>query len=758
MHPFSWVPFEALRGKHLSIGFFVLGAMMKQVVQSTRGGTVALVEAGIPLPQATEVLVRTEATVVSPGTERYMTGLAQSNLVAKAKARPDLVRQVVDRARKEGLRSTVDTVRAKLDDDLLLGYSGAGVIAELGSLVRGLRVGQLVATAGGGYASHAHYQTVPQTLVAPVPDGVSAEQAAFATIASIALHGFRLADVGVGSKVVVVGLGLIGQLACRLATSAGCDVAAVDVDPQAVAQAEAHGALGLREQGAATTAQILAWSRGRGADAVLIAAGARGDSRIIKAVPPRCRDRGTVVAIGDVGLDLDRNDFYHHELELKVARSYGPGRYDPSYEEWAVDYPVGYVRWTEGRNLEAVLDLMAAGRLDVSDLISHRYPIDAAPTAYEALQKGKERIVGIVFRYPESERKAGEAIDLGSAIAATQPSRRHTGRIGIGVCGAGQFTRRTIIPSIQAAGLGDIVHISSSSGVSAARVATRENIGRNSSGVDEVLSDPAVDLVVVATPHSTHGELVVQALEAGRHVYVEKPLAITENELTRIEKTLAGSEAQLHVGFNRRWSPMIVHAREALAGAGPITVDYRVSAGPIGPGHWYVDRREGGRLLGEVCHFIDTANALVASKPVTIACTGPNDDRHDNYGLLIGYADGSIATITYAADGSQATPKERCEILGRGHTIVIDDYREIIVDGRKAKVEPGKGHVESLRSLAGALRAGEYHDPAYAFVTTRIALRALRSLHEARGLPLGGEADGGEGPVVDLTETPEPVG
>lgn len=731
--------------------------MMKQVVQGTSGGTVVLVESSIPVPQATEVLVQTEATVVSPGTERYMTGLAQSSLVAKAKARPDLVRQVVDKARKEGLRSTVDTVRAKLDDDLLLGYSGAGVITELGSLVRGLRVGQLVATAGGGYASHAHYQTVPQTLVAPVPDGVSAEQAAFATIASIALHGFRLADVAVGSKVVVVGLGLIGQLACRLATSAGCDVAAVDLDPLAVAQAEARGALGLREQGAATTAQILEWSRGRGADAVLIAAGARGDSRIIKAVPPRCRDRGTVVAIGDVGLDLDRNDFYHHELELKVARSYGPGRYDPSYEEWAVDYPVGYVRWTEGRNLEAVLDLMATGRLDVSDLISHRYPIDAAPAAYEALQKGQERIVGIVFRYPDTARKPGTVIASGSAVAAIQPLRRPTGRLGIGVCGAGQFARRTIIPAVRAAGLGDIVHISSSSGVSAARVATRENIGRNSSGVDEILSDPAVDLVVVATPHSTHGELVVQALKAGRHVYVEKPLAITEPELDGIEKTLAQSEAQLHVGLNRRWAPMVVHAKRALTGSGPVTVDYRVNAGPIGPGHWYGDRREGGRLVGEVCHFIDTANAIIDAEPVTVACSGPNDDRHDNYGLLIGYADGSFATITYAADANRSTPKERCEILGRGHTILIDDYREMTVDGRKVKVEPGKGHVESLQAFAAALRAGRRHDPTYAFTSTRVAFLALRSLHEGRVLAYGSDLDGRAEPVVDLNADPTSV-
>ncbi len=689
---------------------------MKQVVQSANGGPVELVEVPMPVPEPTEVLVQTINTVISPGTERFVTNLARSSLLAKAKARPDLVRQVVDKARKDGLRTTFTAVRTRLNEDLPLGYSGAGRIVELGSMVRDLSVGQLVATAGGGHATHAHFQTVPQTLVAPIPEGVPCDQAAFATIASIALHGFRLAEVGMGSKVVVVGLGLIGQLTCRLAQSAGCDVVGIDLSPAAVEQATASGALGLLEKGDATTKAILEWSRGRGADAVLITAGAKGDSRILQSVPPRCRDRATVVAVGDVGLDVDRNAFYHHELELKVARSYGPGRYDPSYEAWGVDYPIGYVRWTEGRNLEAVLDLMAAGRLDVSDLISHRHPIEEAAEAYGLLEQSEERVVGIVFDYPE---QADTRRTLTINRPPLRPRRQGTTRIGI--CGAGNFVKGTILPAIKSSGLGDVVHVSSSSGVTAARLAERHGIERASAGADEVINDPNVDLVVIATPHSSHAPLVVQALEAGKHVYVEKPLAITEQQLDDVIDALERCDGLLHVGFNRRWSPMVQETKKALAGSGPLVIDYRVNAGPIPEGHWYRDPREGGRLLGEVCHFIDTCSAIVEADPTDAFCIGPNSDRSDSYALLLGYADGSTATISYAADGHHSTAKERVEVLGRGHTVLIDDYRSLTIDGAEVKTKPGKGHVESLRSVGRGIHGAQL---ASATATTRTALAA----------------------------------
>ncbi len=696
---------------------------MKQVVQANKGGAVELVDSPVPTPSATELLIRTQATVISAGTERFATQLAQSSLLGKAKARPDLVRQVVDKARKEGIKSTLNAVRVRLDDDLLLGYSGVGEVIAIGEYVRGFRPGQLVATAGSGYACHAEYQVVPQTLCAVVPDGVSPDHAAFSTIASIAMHGLRLADVSVGAKVVVVGLGLIGQLAGRLAMAAGCDVFGVDVNPAAVARAEKVGMRASLDEGAITTNAIIEWSRGRGADAVLITAGASGDSRIIRATPERCRDRAVVVAVGDVGLDLERNAFYHKELRLEVARSYGPGRYDPSYEEWAVDYPAGYVRWTEGRNLEAALDLMANRRLPLDDLISHRFPIDQAVDAFALLDQPSAGVVGIVLEYAQDE--VSEPVAEHGRLRP--PQRRLTAeQMGVGLCGSGLFMRGTLIPSLRAAGFENLVHVSSASGISAARLAQREGIDRSSSGIKGMLADPDVDLVVIATPHSSHARLTVQALDAGKHVYVEKPLALSFDELDAVEAAAARAAGLLHVGFNRRWSPMVVEAQRALRGSGPMSLHYRINAGPLSPGHWYADRREGGRLLGEVCHFIDTCNAIVGAAPVGVHCFGPNLDLHDSYTLLLEYADGSAATIGYAADGHTGTAKERLEILGRNRTLVIDDYRRLTLDGATVKVESGKGHVEALTQFRAAILRPTSQDTWHesAIATTRSALRA----------------------------------
>jgi predicted dehydrogenase len=695
---------------------------MKQVVQATSGGAVELVDAPPPELAPTQVLVRTTATLISAGTERAVTQLAQTSLLGKAKARPDLVRQVFDRARSQGIRSTIATVRTRLNDDIPLGYSGAGVVVQVGDLARGVRPGQLVATAGAGYANHAEYQAVPATLVSPTPEGVTAEQACFSAVASVAMHGYRQAGLGPGSKVVVVGLGLIGQLTARIAMASGCDVAGIDVNPSAIARANATGVLALQEAGDATTQAILEWSRGRGADAVLITAGTPGDSRIIRSVAPRCRDRAVIVAIGDIGLDLDRRAFYDAELELRIARSYGPGRYDPSYEEWAVDYPAGYVRWTEGRNLEAFQDMLASKKVSIDDLVSHRFEIDQAPKAYQLLDDPGVETTGIVLQYPHTDEAPARTI-----VRKTKP--RPVMGPGIGICGAGLFTRTTIIPSLRAAGLDRIVHISSSSGVTAARVAEREDIATASSGIDAILDDPDVELVVIATPHSSHADLTCRALAAGKHVYVEKPLAITEAQLHAVEAALVDAPGQLYVGFNRRWSPMVTEAKRVLArGAGPITVQYRVNAGPLPAKHWYADPREGGRLLGECCHFIDTANALVDRAPVAVTCAGPNTDAHDTYVMLIEYDDGSVATITYAADAHPRTPKERCEITGRKHTIVIDDYQTMTIDGEAAKTSTGKGHVEGLEAFRRSLSEGTPWDPKPVLATSSTALVALRQL------------------------------
>ncbi len=666
---------------------------MRQVVQSVGGGSAEVVLAPVPSFSSTSVLVETTATLISAGTERAVTQLAQANILEKARARPDLVRQVVAKARLDGLGPTIQAVRSKLSDDLALGYSGAGRIVEVGSAVRGFHVGDRVATAGGGFASHADFQAVPWVLASRLPDGVAEEHAAFAAVASVGLHGLRQADMRIGSKIVVVGLGLIGQITARLAVASGCDVLGIDIDPDLVRRAELHGVKALVEAGAPTTAEILDWSRGRGADAVVVTAGAPGQNGIIRSVPARCRDRATVVAVGDVGLDLDRTEFYTKELELRLARSYGPGRYDTSYEEWGVDYPPGYVRWTEGRNLEAVVDLLSAKRLDVEDLITHRFDIQAAAEAYRTLELSDGPTLGVVLTYdsPKSSR---------TTIRIRPPRRQSSSqRRRVGLLGAGNFVRGVVVPALEEAEIGPIVHVASAGGLSAARLAERVNAGRVSSAAAAVINDDEVDLVVVATPHSAHADLVAEALRAGKDVYCEKPVALSWEELGRVEAALDDAEGRLYVGFNRRYAPMVRRARGHLEGSGPMQIQYRVNAGVLPAGHWYSDRREGGRLLGEVCHFVDTCSFLAGDGAVaSLRALGPGTDQHDSYHLLIGYEDGSSASVVYSADGHAGTPKERIEISGGGHTIVIDNFTLMVVDGERIREQRGKGHAAGLAS------------------------------------------------------------
>ncbi|HEX3623264.1 MAG TPA: bi-domain-containing oxidoreductase, partial [Acidimicrobiales bacterium] len=516
---------------------------MKQVVQPANGGPVRVIEVPRPSIGPTEVLVQTVASAVSPGTERAVTKLAQSSLLAKARARPDLVRQVVKKARTDGIAKTAGVVRARLDDDVALGYSAAGIALEVGEAVAGIAPGQLVATGGAGKANHAEFQAVPGLLCAPVPHGVDPADAAFATVASVALHSLRLADVGPGAKVVVVGLGLLGQLAVRLAQAAGCDVAGIDVADFPVARAADAGALALIESGEDTTKAVLEWSRGRGADAVLLMA-ASSSSAIAGRAPALCRDQANVVVVGDVGLDLDRRPFYERELSLRFARSYGPGRYERSYEDWGVDLPPGLVRWTEGRNFEAVLDLLAAGRLQVADLVTHRFPIADAVSAYELVEAGAEPSLGIVFEYPGAPEPDRPIV----------MRRAGQGRLGVGLVGAGAFPRTVLIPAFRGAGFDRFVSVTSSAGLSARRLAERAGFEKVSNGADAVIDDPDVEIVVIATRHDSHASLVVKALRAGKHVFCEKPLALSMDELYEIEAAQREARGILFVGFNRRYS------------------------------------------------------------------------------------------------------------------------------------------------------------------------------------------------------------
>ncbi len=686
---------------------------MKQIVQPTAGGQVEILDVPRPVPGPTEVLVRTVASVISPGTERAVTALAQSSMLAKARARPDLVRQVARKARSDGLAATTRAVRNRMAGDIALGYSAAGIVLEVGSAVTGISKGQLVVTGGAGKASHAEFQAVPGLLCAPVPAGVPPGDAAFTTIASIALHALRTADAGPGSKVVVLGLGLIGQLASRLAIAAGCAVAGIDPAEAARRCAARSGVFALDECGAATTDQVLAWSRGRGADAVLVCAATRS-SDVIARVPALCRDRAAVVVVGDVGLELTRTPFYERELSVRFARSYGPGRYDPSYETWGVDYPAEQVRWTEGRNFEAVLDLLASGRLQVSDLVTHTYEIGNAAAAYKLIEEKSEPYLAIRLTYPEAPDD-GPVLVRSPDASSSAP--------GIGWLGAGSFSTGTLLPAFQAAGFSNLAAISSASGLSARRAAERYGFARAVSGSLVLIDHPGVEVVVVATPHDSHAELAMLALRHGRHVYCEKPLALTITELAEVEQAWRASGRQLGIGFNRRWSPGVVAAQRALSSSGaPKLITYRVAAGKVPDGHWYRDRRQGGRLLGEVCHFVDTAQALVGAAIEEVAGVhgGGSPGRPGEEAIVsLRFADGSLAAIAYgSAEPGRGASKEWIEVLAGSRRLVIDDFRSVRLDGRVLwKGKQDKGH----RACAAAFRqavAGTLTLPTEAMLAT----------------------------------------
>jgi predicted dehydrogenase/threonine dehydrogenase-like Zn-dependent dehydrogenase len=696
---------------------------LKQVVQSVADGKLQVLDVPRPSPRATEVLVATTRTVLSPGTERAVRKLASSSLLQKARARPDLVRQVVKRARSEGLRATATAVRSRLNEDMPLGYSGVGTVLQVGEAVQGLTVGQRVAT---GSAGHADYQIVPGHLAVPVPNGVTDADAAFATIAAIALHGLRQADVGPGSKVCVIGLGLVGQLTARLAMAAGCSVAGIDLREWTAELLTASGGLGLVEGGADTTDRVLSWSGVGGADAVILTA-ATPSSDPARRATELARDRAALVVVGDVGLDLQRTPFYEKELRLLFARSYGPGRYDRTYEEWGVDYPIGYVRWTEGRNLSAFLDLVASSRLSVDDLVTHTFPVEQASEAY-ALVDGAERSLGIQLTYrPEAIER--EVIHLADRRPATG--------LGVGLVGAGNYAKATLLPALRQAGFERLVAVASESGLSARSLAERFDGERAMSSVEPMLELPEVDVVVIATRHDSHARLVVQALDAGKHVFCEKPLALDDEQLSSVVESWRGSPGVLMVGFNRRYSKPVQAVKAHLAaGSGPLVLTYRINAGRLGADHWYHDRRQGGRLLGEVCHFVDTCSAIVDAPVDSVLTWGSGRGEallDEDLVVSLRYRDGSVAAITYGSGGHSATPKERLEVLGRGHSCVIDDFHTLFLDGRKSKVpDQNKGHAACLTVMREQL-ISDTHDrtlTARDLATSAVVLAAAKSLLE----------------------------
>jgi predicted dehydrogenase/threonine dehydrogenase-like Zn-dependent dehydrogenase len=705
---------------------------MKQVVQAVGDGALRVVEVPNPTPSATDVLVATRRSLLSSGTERAVRQLASASLLQKAKARPDLVKQVLKKARTEGVASTVSAVRSRLDEDMPLGYSAAGVVIMAGESAPALAPGTRVATASAG---HAEVQVVPGLLAVPIPDGVSDEEAAFGAVAAIAMQGLRQADVGPGGSVCVVGLGLVGQLTVRLALASGLSVIGVDLREWTVDLAASVGAVGLVERGDDTTEAIRAATRGRGVDAVLITASTPSSDPVMASCA-RVRDRGCIVVVGDVGLQLARTPFYEKEIDLRFARSYGPGRYERPYEEFAVDYPVGHVRWTEARNVEAYLDLLASGRLAVSDLVTHVFTVDEAEKAYQTIGSD-DRALAVQFAYDIDPTAPPERIAL--------TARKGGGRGSAGLIGAGNFAKATFVPALKKAGWPDLDAVTSSGGLTARHFAERHGVATVAADVDDLLSMD-LDTVFILSRHDSHGALVSRALRAGKNVFVEKPLALSEEELTEILGAVAESDGHLWVGFNRRHSEAVARVRDLFpSGGGALVANYRVSAGRLPEAHWYKDRRQGGRLLGEVCHFVDVMSWVTRSRPVRVTClgsTGAEGLLQENLVVSVEYADGSIGTVTYAENGHPGTSKERLEILGRGHSALIDDFRQLAIDGKAVKLtEPGKGHAANLARFRGVVMgSGDgQEDLKVSIESTQLMLGAARSLLEGSTVTLGVE-------------------
>ena len=726
---------------------------MQQVIQAFDTGELSVVEVPPPVLRPLGILVRTGASLISAGTERMVINFAEKNMVQKAQARPDLVKQVWGKIQREGLLTTLDSVRNRLSQPLPLGYSSAGAVIAAGSGAAGFKVGDRVACAGAGYACHSEVAYIPRNMAALLPDNVSFEEGAFSTVGAIALQGIRQADAQLGHKVAVIGLGLLGQLTVQMLKAAGCRVFGIDLNPARVEQALALGADAAYLNPAAEAAGQ-EFTQGNGFDAVIITADTKSNEPV-ELAGEIARDRGIVVAVGAVGLDIPRKVFYEKELDFRLSRSYGPGRYDPEYEEKGNDYPYGYVRWTEQRNIEAFGHMISTGQVRVQPLLTHRFSIEEATRAYDLISgKTGEKFTGVVLIYPQDKPLPGKIVLQKPREASPQVSQ-----VRLGFLGAGNFANATLLPAIK--GMPDVklVGIASGAGLSARTSAAKYGFDYCVTDADDILKDPKVNTIVILTRHHLHGRQVAAALEAGKNVFVEKPLVLTEDELESViiarDLSLQNSAANgtpapaLMVGFNRRFAPFMRELKSQLSEVHePLLLHYRVNAGFIPAGHWTQDPSQGGgRLLGEGCHFIDVLMHLAGAPPRRISCSAvPDHGRYsqDNFVVTLEFANGSLGTLTYASNGNKSFGKEMLEVFGGGLAAKLDDYRTLQIDApakrvtRSSRLRVDKGHRAEWQAfvdhLCGRRKPPIEFDEIVA--STRATLAAWQSLQSGAAVLL----------------------
>ena len=716
---------------------------MKQVAQNYKTGRIGLEEVAVPALKPGGVLVRMHYSVISAGTEGMKVREGKMSYLGKARARPDKLKQVFDSLQQQGLLATYRKVMNKLDTLTPLGYSGAGEVVEVGSDASGFYVGQRVACGGAGYCNHAEYNFIPSNLAVPVPDNVSLKYAAFATVGAIALQGFRRAQPQLGETACVIGLGLLGQLLVQILTAAGVRTVGVDLKPQRCELAVRSGAYAaLQPEDPALQSTVAHLTDGFGVDVVFIAAG--GSSNVpVELAAQLARDRARVVDIGKTRLDLPLNEYYLKELDVRFSRSYGPGRYDPQYEERGIDYPIGYVRWTERRNMAAFLDLLASGRINLDPIVSAVRPFTEAEQVYEEIATGKSEALGTVFEYDVS---SPPAMRIALPLARASVHRSTHDRVRLGVIGAGNYASSMLLPHLQQDERVILSAVATTSSLTGENARRKFGFLRATTNYAELLADEEIDAVLIATRHSSHARIVCEALRAGKAVFVEKPLALSIEQLEEVERTIAecGND-RLMVGFNRRFSPMV----RAIEGrthrlATPLVLHYRVHAGQLEPGSWYLDSSEGSRFVGEAGHFFDVMSYLAGSRPIrvfamTLLPRIQIADDHENIAATVQYENGSVGNLLYLTQGGAKVPKELLEVFGGGTTARLENFEELwFFDSRhrnRAHLPRGKGQAEELSAFLDAVRSGGAMPiPLESlFDTTASTLAALESIH--RGAP-----------------------
>jgi predicted dehydrogenase/threonine dehydrogenase-like Zn-dependent dehydrogenase len=730
---------------------------MKQVLQHVSGGAIEVVEVPPPRLLAGCVIVRTAASLVSVGTERASAEFARKNLLQKARMRPDLVREVLIKMRRDGVASTIAAVRDRMDQPSTPGYSSAGTVVAAGEGVTDIQPGDRVACAGVGYAVHAEFACIPRLLLAKIPaaSNVAFDHAAAATVGAVALHGVRTAEVKLGDVVGVIGLGLLGQLTLQILKAAGCRVVGMDLDRSRVEMALSLGADAGSDSAISFGDECMRHSRARGVDAVLITA-QTSTSHPVNLAAEAARDRAIIVAVGAVGMELERRRYYEKELDFRTSRSYGPGRYDAAYEQKGIDYPIGYVRWTETRNMEAFLDLLADRRINVEPLISHRFPVERANSAYELIGgKTEQPFLGVLITYPEAtqERSMEDTFDLPGSTNKRKVAAPAS--VALGLLGAGSFATSTLLPAIKYVGGAALIGVCAANGSHANHAANKFGFEYAETDEERVISDPAVNTIVISTRHNLHAAQVTAALNAGKHVFCEKPLCLNEDELRGIEEAYelhpSSAKPLLMVGFNRRFAPLAVELKNFLRTVRePLAMSYRVNAGFIPAGHWLNDLEQGGgRIIAEACHFVDFLSFLAGAAPTevrTVSLENPGKYSNDNVVCSIRFADGSQGTISYLANGDKSYSKERIEVFGGGAVAVLEDFRRLeTVRGGKTRIKRSilrqdKGHRGEWAAFATAIRVGaESPIPFREIVNT---MKATFAMEESRSsnqrIPLQG--------------------